>query len=144
MIWPPKIRQMRWCIYIEKIKLYNVLKFHPGYGHNREKKIRQNSNPKRTGWGCYPPPKTAVCPLLKKASDDPYLKLLEFSQLLVADAKWFFSPKFYFTPFYSTFETPRTNFCVFLLLSLISEQNFKIYSKIKVFGFEIVKKVRIF
>ena len=42
-------------------------------------------NPIRTGGGWIPPPPTVFCPLLKKSSYNPYLKFLDFSQLLVAD-----------------------------------------------------------
>ena len=46
-------------------------------------------NPIRTRGGGY-----EFFPLLKKSSDDPYLKFLDFSQLLVADIPIiFFSPK---------------------------------------------------
>ena len=38
----------------------------------------------RRGGGGIPPP-TVFCPLLKKSSANPYLKFLDFSQLLVAD-----------------------------------------------------------
>ena len=36
-------------------------------------------------WGhCTPP--VVFCPLLKKSSGNPYLKILDFSQLFIADA----------------------------------------------------------
>ena len=43
------------------------------------------------------PHPTVFCPLLKKSSDDPYLKFLDFSQLLVADTpkKIFLSRNFF-------------------------------------------------
>ena len=48
--------------------------------------IDDKVNPIRTGGGAgiHPPP-TGFCPLLKKSAYDPYLKFLDFSQLLVVD-----------------------------------------------------------
>ena len=67
-------------------------------------------NPIRT---IHPPP-TVFCPLLKKSSCNPYLKFLDFSQLLVAETPMkFFFRKILFPPSDSTFETPSTKifFC---------------------------------
>ena len=51
------------------------------------------------------------CPLLKKSSGNPYLKILDFSQLLVADTRMiFFSKKFLFTPSDSTFGAPSQTY----------------------------------
>ena len=51
----------------------------------------------RTGGGRLEstPPPTVFCPLLKISSYNPYLKFLDFSQLLVADTPM----KFYFEKF---------------------------------------------
>ena len=69
--------------------------------------IDDKVNPIRTGGGAgiHPPP-TGFCPLLKKSAYDPYLKFLDFSQLLVADTPMKFSRKILFTPSDSTFVTP--------------------------------------
>ena len=80
--------------------------------------IDDKVNPIRTGGGAgiHPPP-TGFCPLLKKSAYDPYLKFLDFSQLLVADTpiKFFFR-KILFPPSDSTFETRSTKiFFCFLL-----------------------------
>ena len=59
-------------------------------------------NPIRTGGG-------GGFPLLKKSSYNPYLKFLDFSQLLVADTPMkFFFRKILSTPSDSTFMTPST------------------------------------
>ena len=57
-------------------------------------------------------PSTVFCPLLKKSPYNPYLKFLDFSQLLVADTPM----KFFFTPGDSTFETPSTKIFFWFLL----------------------------
>ena len=63
-----------------------------------------------------PPPSLRFCPLLKKSSDDSYLKLLVFSQVLAADAYLiFFFPKIYFKPSHSTFDTPSIKSYIFPL-----------------------------
>ena len=47
------------------------------------------------------------CPLLKKSSGNPYLKILDFSQIFIADAPMKKKiQKFSFTPAQSTFGTP--------------------------------------
>ena len=54
-----------------------------------------------------PLPPSVFCPLLKKSSDDPYLKLLDFSQLLVADTHMiFFFQKFSLHPLTALFGHP--------------------------------------
>ena len=49
-------------------------------------------NPIRTGGGEIGIP-TVCCPLLKKSSDNPYLKFQDFSQHLVSDTPMIFVPK---------------------------------------------------
>ena len=49
-----------------------------------------------------PPPPTVFCPLITKSSDDPYLKLLDFSHIFVADAPI----KKNYTSSYSTLRRP--------------------------------------
>ena len=56
------------------------------------------------GGGAVRPP-CGFCPLLKKSLGNPYLKILDFSQLLVAD-----TPMKLFTPSDSIFVTPSTIF----------------------------------
>ena len=49
-------------------------------------KFQLEINPQIHVWGpLYAPPPVVFCPLLKKSSYNPYLKILDFSQLLVAD-----------------------------------------------------------
>ena len=38
------------------------------------------------GGGTVLPPPLVFCPLLKKSSGNPYLKIIDFSQLFIADA----------------------------------------------------------
>ena len=57
------------------------------------------------GGGAVRPPPVVFCPLLKKSSYNPYLKILDFSQLLVADTPMIFFQKFLFTSSDSTFGT---------------------------------------
>ena len=57
------------------------------------------------------PTSVVLCPLLKKTSGNPYLKLLDFSQLLVAHTHMIFSFK---------------NLVYILYVESISEINFKI------------------
>ena len=55
--------------------------------------MKYSINPIRTGGGVDSTPPTVFCPLLKKSSYNPYLKFLDFSQLLVADTPMkFISP----------------------------------------------------
>ena len=62
-------------------------------------------------------------PLLKESSYNPYLKFLDFSQLLVADTPMtFFSRKILFAPCDSTFVTPSTK--IFFLFLLKSKKSF--------------------
>ena len=59
-------------------------------------------------------PLVVFCPLLKKSSGNPYLKILDFSQLFIADAHMKIKiNKFSFTPAQSTFGTPSTK--IFLI-----------------------------
>ena len=61
------------------------------------------------GWALYIPPAVVLCPLLKISLGHPYLKILDFSQLLIADTPMnFFCQKILFTPSDSTFGTPST------------------------------------
>ena len=60
------------------------------------------------GGALYAPP-VVFCPLLKKSPGNPYLKILDLSQLLVADTPMhFFLQQILFTPSDSTFMTPST------------------------------------
>ena len=45
----------------------------------------------------YTPPYCGFCPLLKKSKVNPYLKILDFSQLFVVDASIIFLSGFFFT-----------------------------------------------
>ena len=61
------------------------------------------------GGALYAPHPVVFCPLLKKSSGNPYLKILDFSQLFIADAPMKKNPKkFSFIPAQSTFRTPST------------------------------------
>ena len=86
------------------------------FNHLRTVVVNPTKN-RRGGGGeeSNPPPLRFFCPLLKRSSDDPQLKFLEFFQLLVADTlmKFFFSPKILCIPFHSTFEISTTKilFC---------------------------------
>ena len=50
-----------------------------------------------------------TCPLLKKSSGNPYLKILDFSQLFITDAPMKKRIQFFcFTPAQNTFGTPNS------------------------------------
>ena len=94
---------------------------------NRNNKVSQkfpqadsSLKPIRTGGGegGINPPPTVFCLYSNNLLDDPYLKFLDFSQLLVADtAMKFFVQSVMFTPPDSTFETPSTKIFLYFLLN---------------------------
>ena len=69
------------------------------------------------GGGAIRPPPVVFCPLLKKSSGNPYLKILDFSQIFISDDPMKKEiQKFCLTPAQSTFGTPSTKIFLFFLL----------------------------
>ena len=102
----------------------------------------------------HPLPPKVFCPLLKKSPDDPNLKLLDFSQLLVADTSMiFFSPKFslhpvqcpralYFYLFLFRFSNTKKikHFCIqtYIFTNLRIKTMVFMSNEFQVFGFQAV------
>ena len=78
--------------------------------------------------GCLPP--VVFCPLLKKSSGNPYLKILDFSQLLVAYTHMNFFSKFFVYILDSTFGTTSTKIFFLKLLPFTQKSSGNTYLKI--------------